>query len=74
MSGSGCQASWPPASIVAETASGLPMSPRSISVRASWRVPPRKMSGAHATAHAAGVGEREQLRGLGAVIASGFSE
>ena len=39
MSGSGCQVSWPPDSIAAETASGSPIAPSSSSDRARWYAP-----------------------------------
>ena len=61
MSGSGCQASCPPASIVAETPSGRPIEPLSISERASWKAPPRKTSGAQPTRRPLRVGEVEEL-------------
>ena len=45
-SGLGCQPSAPPTSIAALTATGSPIVPSSISARAAWYAPPRKMSGA----------------------------
>ena len=55
-------------------ARGLPMSPRSMSARASWSVPPRKMSGAHATRRPRASASASSSAASGAVIASGFSE
>ena len=52
MSGSGCHASWPPASMVAETARGLPMSPQAVDQRARLLKCLRRgrcPAGAHAT-------------------------
>ena len=74
MSGSGCQASCPPASIVAETPSGRPIEPLSISERASWKAPPRKTSGAQPTRRPVRSARSRSSAAAAADIASGFSE